>query len=115
MMIYINCNKAGRIGSIVGYSCYIICVMIGTKIFECDSIGILVWCHSYYTQISIVTRIDGRNATNYANLMILVSFERGDSGLSIHGLIVNFNEFDANIQSNRKDIYDLVLIKSVLD
>ena len=96
----VNRNKVciAQIGSIVEYSYHsgwFICA--NGVILQFDSVGILVWYISDNDQIFIITRIDRIIATNSANLMIVVSLKRGESDLSIRGIIVNFGEFDANV------------------
>ena len=50
--------------------------------------------------ISIITKIQCKFATNCPNLMFLVSLERTESDLSNDALIVNFQEIHAKLQSN---------------
>ena len=100
-------NKAyiAQIGRIVGYSYHIGCFMCtNALILRFDSVDIFVWCNHRAVKFSLLQRIDHIIATNCANLMIVVSFERGELDLLIHGKIVNFSECDANVQSNQKDI-----------
>ena len=51
----------------------------------------------YYDFYVLPTRYNCRIATNEANCMILVAFERCDSALSIHGQDLKFGAFDGKL------------------
>ena len=106
-----NNSFIGHIGNIVEYFYHIACT-ICTNTIQFDSVCILIWYDWYLIQNIFVTRFDGIIATHCANLMIVVSFERRRSELSIHGLTVNFAASDAKLQSNQKGIHGLILFES---
>ena len=60
----------------------------------------LLWniCITTSTQIIYATRMAPKIATNYPNVMIFASIERGESVLENDGRIVNFGSNDGKLQ-----------------
>ena len=54
----------------------------------------------YHSNITIITKINHKNATNGSNSIIFASFKRRESYLSKDCLLANFASIYGNLQSN---------------
>ena len=77
-------------------------VLLGVKALSLDVVNILI---HFIFQIIVTARFACMIAITCPNLMIFISFERWQSDLSKHYLIVNFAAFDEQLQANGNDTY----------